>query len=495
MKHLLVETKSGKIQGFEEHGLTKFLGIPYAQKPVNELRFKRARKAEAWGGVLQADRYGDAAPQFDHGRYQGSEYCLTLNIVRKAEDDKLPVFVWIHGGGFMTGCASDPLYAGESFARDGILYVSIQYRLNVLGFFNFSIYQGCEDFETNRGLSDMVIALQWIHENIEAFGGDSENITVGGESAGGSAVTALLAVTAVRGCFQKAIAESAVCNCVTTLERTRENMDLYMEGMGWTQKDLGRLRTMPAEEMIPGVMHVSAKHQYKNPGIFLPGPVIDDLLPVRPLDAIRAGSARGVKLLIGTNLHEGTMFVHPENTGFPNSWEMVREMFIKNGNENGYADIQRYYLRKDFDRDFGDVFVHFATDYAFEMPAVKAALAQREYGDTYMYRFEFLPKSAAENGMLVSHAFELPCVFDVRKHEFSRLFFEGETQEASDRIVGDVHRPWVNFIKSGEPDPENWPLFEGVCGPVRVFDRRTRTEQMDRSDMMAVWGDLRFYEE
>ena len=94
MKHLLVETKSGKIQGFEEHGLTKFLGIPYAQKPVNELRFKRARKAEAWGGVLQADRYGDAAPQFDHGRYQGSEDCLTLNIVRKAEDDKLPVFVW-----------------------------------------------------------------------------------------------------------------------------------------------------------------------------------------------------------------------------------------------------------------------------------------------------------------------------------------------------------------------------------------------------------------
>lgn len=495
MSRLLVETNSGKVQGFEERGLIKFWGIPYAQKPVGELRFKRARKIDPWKGVLQADHYGDAAPQFDHGKYQGSEDCLTLNVVRRAEGNKLPVFVWIHGGGFMTGCASDPLYAGESFARDGILYVSIQYRLNVLGFFDFRIYPGCEDFETNRGLSDMIAALQWIHENIKAFGGDPENITIGGESAGGSAVITLMATPAVKGYFQKVIAESALCNCVMTQEQARENMDLYMEGMGWTQRDLVKLRTMPAEEMLPGIGYMSARHQYRNPGIFLPGPVIDDLLPVRPLDAIRAGSARGVKLLIGTNLHEGTMFVHPENTGFPNSWEMVREMFIKNGNEAGYADVQKYYLREDFDRDFGDVFVHFATDYAFEMPSVKVAVAQKEYEDTYMYRFEFLPKSAVDNGMLVSHAFELPCVFDVREHEFSRLFFEGEPQETADCIVRDIHTPWVNFIRSGSPDPGRWPSFEGLHGPVRVFDRKTRTDRMDRCDMMRVWGDMRFYED
>lgn len=495
MNHLLVETKSGKIQGFEEHGLAKFLGIPYARKPVGELRFKRAKKVEAWEDILQADHYGDPAPQLDHGHYQGSEDCLTLNIVRRIEGNKLPVFVWIHGGGFMTGCASDPLYAGESFARDGILYVSIQYRLNVLGFFDFRTYPGCEDFDTNRGLSDMVMALQWIHENIEAFGGDSGNITIGGESAGGSAVVTLMAVPTVKGYFQKVIAESALCNCVMTLERARENMNLYIEGMGWAQEDLIKLHTMPPEEMLSGLVYVSNKHQYKNPGMFLPGPVIDDLLPVRPLDAIRAGSASGVKLLIGTNLHEGTMFVHPENTSFPNSWEMVREMFIKNGNESGYEAVKKYYLRKDFDRDFGDAFVHFATDYAFEMPSVKAAMAQKEHGDSYMYRFEFLPKSAMENGMLVSHAFELPCVFDVREHEFSRLFFAGETPETADRIVSDIRTPWINFIKTGEPDPDNWPLFGGICGPVRVFDRETRTEQMDRSDMMRVWGDLRFYED
>ena len=266
-----------------------------------------------------------------------------------------------------------------------------------------------------------------------------------------------------------------------------------IEGMGWTEKDLQKLRTMPVLDMIKGLDNVSAKHQYKNPGIFLPGPVIDDLLPERPIDAIRKGSAKGVKLIIGTNLHEGTMFVHSENTGFPNSWEMVREMFEKNGNADGYEAIQAYYSRTDFDRDFGTPFVHFATDYAFEMSSVKVADAQRQYGDTWMYRFEFLAESAKKNGMLVSHAFEMPCVFDVEDHPFSHMFFDGEAPEVCRRIIDDVHTPWVNFIKTGNPGAE-WPTFEGFMGPVRVFDRQTRTEAMDRTELMKVWGDMRFYE-
>ena len=222
--------------------------------------------------------------------------------------------------------------------------------------------------------------------------------------------------------------------------------------------------------------------------------MIDDLLPERPIDAIRKGCAEGIRLIIGTNLHEGTMFVRPENTNFPNSWEMVKEMFDKNGNSEGYEAIKAHYLRDDFDRDYGTPFVHFATDYAFEMSSVKVADAQRKYGDTWMYRFEFLPESAKHNGMLVSHAFELPCVFDVADHPFSRLFFEGEAPEVCRRIVDDVHKPWVRFIKTGDPGAE-WGRFEGFKGPVRIFDRETRTENLDRTDMMNVWGDMRFYED
>ena len=228
--------------------------------------------------------------------------------------------------------------------------------------------------------------------------------------------------------------------------------------------------------------------------MFLPGPVIDDLLPRRPLDAIRDGSAEGIRLIIGTNLHEGTMFVHPERTGFPNSWQMVRQMFEKTGNEAGYDRIHSYYSRNVFDRDYGNEFVHFATDYAFQMPSLKAAEYQRKHGDVHVYRFEFLPGSAVKNGMLVSHAFELPCVFAVQDHFFSRLFFSGEDPETCGRIIDDVHTPWVNFIRTGEPDPEHWPSYTGYQGPVRVFDRQTRTEKMDHRELMDVWDDMRFYE-
>ena len=491
---LRIETASGAIQGFEENGLCKYLGIPYAEKPVGPLRFKRCVPVKPWKGTLNACQYGKPALQLSRNGAEGDEDCLTLNIVRPREGDILPVFVWIHGGGFMTGSAGDSLYSGESFARDGVVFVSIQYRLNVAGFFDFNTYAGCEDFETNRGLSDMATALQWIHANISAFGGDPNRVTIGGESAGGVAVLMLMATPSVRGCFQQVIAESALPNCVMTTQMARQNMDLYIEGMGLCKSDLPRLKTMPAAEMLSGMTRVTHGHQYKNPGIFLPGPVIDDLLPERPIDALRKGCAAGVRLIIGTNLHEGTMFVSPEHTNFPNSWEMIQEMFEKNGHAGDYERIRAYYSRRDFDRDFGSAFVHFATDYAFEMPSVKIADAQRHFAPTWKYRFEFLPESAKHNGMLVSHAFELPCVFDVPDHPFSHMFFEGESPETCRRIVDDLHKPWVNFIQTGEPLPGEWPCFAGYTGPVRIFDRQSRTEKMDLTEFMETWKDMRFYE-
>ena len=492
--NLLIETHSGSIQGFEENGLYKYLGIPYAEKPLGELRFKRCVPVKPWQGVLNADHYGESSLQLGGNGPEGGEDCLTLNVVRPKEGENLPVFVWIHGGGFMTGSANDTLYSGESFARDGIVYVSLQYRLNVLGFFDFAAYPEGKDFETNRGLSDMVTALRWIHDNIASFGGDANRVTIGGESAGGAAMMMLMATPAAKGLFQQVIAESGIANCVMTLKTARRNLDIYLEGMGMTAADIPKLKTLPAAELLRGMTRMNNEHQYRNPGIFLPGPVIDDLLPERPIEALRKGCAEGIRLIIGTNLHEGTMFVRPENTNFPNSWEMVKEMFDKNGNSDGYEAIKAHYLREDFDRDYGTPFVHFATDYAFEMSSIKVADAQRAHGDTWMYRFEFLPESAKKNGMLVSHAFELPCVFDVADHPFSHMFFDGEAPEVCRQIVDDVHKPWVRFIKTGDPGAE-WGRFEGFKGPVRIFDRETRTENLDRTDMMNVWGDMRFYED
>lgn len=518
MEEYIVQTKAGAIRGYKRNGIVEYLGIPFAEPPVEKLRFKRSIPKRPWTGVFDAKEYGPESVQFDEGRNKGSEDCLTVNVQRPDSGERdLPVFVWIHGGGYNTGAASVPLYNGISFAREELVFVSFQYRLNVLGFYDFTTYPGCEDFDSNCGLSDQILALKWVHENIAAFGGDPEHVTIAGESAGGASVTNLLAVPAVKGMFQQAIIQSGLPNCVMTHRMQRENIDLFLEGMGWTEADLPRLRTEDPFTFLPGNEYMAKKQQYKNPGMFLPGPVQDDLLPVRPIDAIRGGSAAGVKLIIGTNMHEGTTFVHPENTGFPNSWTMIAQMLEANAHADAIPDVVGFYhpsARDSFilfqtdgkeqgkfpvtmgDRRQigGDPFIRFATDYAFEMPAIKVAMGQKQHTpDVWMYRYELVTKSGNETGWKASHAFELPAMFANHDFHFSRFVFDGEPEEVFERISGQMHGDWTRFVKTGNPNPE-WDCFEGADSPVRIYDRETRTERLDRRHLMQVWGDMRFYE-
>lgn len=489
MQHI-VNTNYGKIQGYERRGMIEFLGIPYAKPPVGELRFKRAVECDKWEGVFDAKEYGPKSMQLENEKVVGSEDCLTLNIQRPLDGDKFPVLVWIHGGGYNTGAASDSLTDGLPFVEDGICYVSIQYRLNVLGFYDFTTYPGCEDFDSNCGLSDQIMALKWVHENIEFFGGNPEDVTIMGESAGAATVTNMLAVPSVKGYFQKAISESSLPNCVMTHETARENIDLFIEGMGMSVEDLPKLKTMDAAEFQKGNTYVAMKHQYKNPGMFLPGPIQDDLLPVRPIDAIKAGSAKNVKLLIGTNLNEGNMFVHPENTSFPNSWNMVEEMFEKNNNSAGFEDIKKYYKEFKF-----DCFNKFATDYAFEMPAIKLAINQSKYNDVYMYKFQYVTKMGRESGMGACHAFELSLVFKDKDFEFSKAVYGEEDQNVVDSAADQMHRDWVRFVKTGAPDGQNWSTFTDAKSTVRIYDTEASTEVLDRTELLDVWKDMRFYEQ
>ena len=521
MKDYIVSINSGKVKGYERDGFIEYLGMPYAKPPVGKLRFKRSIPVDPWDGVFDAKEYGDVSVQFDEGKLIGSEDCLTINVQRPAgEGENLPVLVWIHGGGYNTGSASCPLTDGRCFAENGIVFVSLQYRLNVLGFYDFTTYPGCEDFDSNCGLSDQILALKWVHDNIAAFGGDPENVTIMGESAGGASVVNMLACPSVKGYFRKAIAQSGLPNCVMTHETARENISIFLEAMGWTEENMAEhLMNDDPFEFQKGNTAVAEKHQYRNPGMFLPGPIQDDLLPVRPIDAVRNGSAEGVKLIIGSNMHEGTMFVHPEKTGFPNSWAMVAEMFEKNGHSPEIPEIISYYqpsakdkfskfkageefscdaipdLKEEYRTEGGDPFIAFATDYAFQMPALKIADAQKNFGDVWMYRFEFVSKSGEETGWKASHAFDLPCMFANTDFGFSHFLFDGEPEEVVNYMIDSMHRPWVNFVLTDEPDPENWPRFTGYDSPVRIFDRVTHTEQLDRTDLMNVWKDMRFYED
>lgn len=518
MAEYIVETNAGKVKGCERNGIVEYLGIPFAEPPIGALRFKRAMPKTPWSGVYDATEYGPAPVQFNEEEVKGSEDCLTLNIQRPMEGKDLPVFVWIYGGGYNIGAACEPLHNGAAFARDGLVFVSIQYRLNVLGFYDFTTYPGCEDFESNCGLSDQILALRWVHENIQAFGGNPNLVTIAGESAGGASVINMLAAPSAKGFFQQAIVQSGLPNCVMTHQGAREHISLFLEGMDWTEKDLYKLRTDDPRTFLKGNEYVIQKNQYRHPGMFLPGPVQDDLLPVRPIEAIRGGSAESVKLIIGTNMHEGTMFVRPEDTGFPNSWTMIVEMLEKNHHAESIPSVVGFYhpsakdafvlfkpnqtfadaaappVAGDYRQIGGDPFIRFATDYAFEMPSIKVAVSQKQHTpDVWMYRYELVTKSGIETGWKASHAFDLPAVLDNRDCKFSRFIFDGEPDEVFDQIAKEMHGDWVRFAKTGEPNPD-WGRFEGADSPVRIFDRETKTERLDRRHLMQIWGDMRFYE-
>lgn len=494
MEHI-IEIETGKLRSVEADGIVSFLGIPYAEPPVGALRYKRAVPKEPWSGVLDATKYGAKSVQFFNDENQGSEDCLTINVKRPVDGDNLPVLVYIHGGGYNTGSASDPLLYGDEFVKKGIVYVTFQYRLNVLGFYDFRSYPGCEDFDSNCAVSDHILAMKWIQENIRAFGGDPDRVTISGESAGGTSVTLLMATPGAKGTFSQAISSSGIHNGVFTSEMQKKHVELLMEGMGWTENNLKDLKTIDPFIPLKGHEFGAKMHQYRYPGIFLPSPIIDDLLPDRIIESIAAGSAKGVKLVIGNNHDEGTFFVRHENTNFPNSWEMVEEMFAINGHSAAYPRVKAYYEQYSV-REVNGInwsFIQLATDHAFQVPALRVAEAHRQHGEVYNYRFDFAPKKAQDVGMFASHALDLTYEFGTPDKGFGKFLHEGEDPEVIRRITEEMHMAWVDFVKTGKPAGDQWPLFEGWRSPVRVYDRETRTEVIDRTELIQVWDGLNFY--
>lgn len=498
MSDYIVKTTSGKVKGYEREGLAEYLGIPYAKPPVGELRLKRA-VPNSWDGVFDAKECGASAVQLNEEGLTGSEDCLTLNVRTPLHAQNLPVFVFIHGGGYNTGSANTPLYEGKAFVRKDIVYVALQYRLNVWGFYDFSAYPEGKEFDSNCGISDQILAMQWIHDNIAAFGGDPNRITIAGESAGGTSMVALMAAPTAKGTFQQVIMSSALPNAFFSKEMSKEDTDLFLEGMGWTAEDIPKLKEVDVFDVIKGNEYMAGKHQLKNPGIFLPSPVIDDLIPKRPMDAIRDGSAADVKLLISNNRHEGTMFVQAENTNFPNSWEMLEEMFKKNGHADVLPAFKAYYEPHNEKQvnGVGMGFIDFATDYAFQVPAVQIAKAQKKYNDVWMYRFDFASDFMTEIGLMAGHAMELTYEFDEKYFGLMAEEMERPQKDIVCRLSEEMHTAWVEFIKNGDPMQGQWPQYEdkdGV-GMVRCYDKETTIKELDRSEIMKLWDGLKFYQE
>ena len=311
-----VETTEGRIQGVSQGGINVFRGIPYARPPVEGLRFRRPQRHTAWSESRDATRFGPAAPQnadpLDHlwGGFPVAphEDCLTLNVWTPGLDDsRRPVMVWLHGGAFVIGSGSEYWFEGTRLARRGdVVVVTINYRLGVFGFLDLSETEGKEYEESgNCGLLDQVAALEWVRENIERFGGDPQNVTIFGESAGAVSVSCLMAMPKARGLFHRAIAQSGGPNLVRSRDVSHAVARAFLKSLGI--RDVDRLRSVPMRTLLKAQARFLKTNEFGGDAVF--GPVVDgDTLPERPLHAIRSGSARNVALLAGATRDEARLW-------------------------------------------------------------------------------------------------------------------------------------------------------------------------------------------
>jgi para-nitrobenzyl esterase len=316
-----ISTADGVVRGHRGRRVARWRSIPYAAAPVGDWRFRAPQPVVPWRGVRDATAFGSAAMQHRAGARIGprriqptSEDALTLNVVAPTSRSAKarPVLVFIHGGGYLIGTSALGLYSGARLAIGGdVIVVSLNYRLGAFGYVDFGEFATAErPFEANLGLRDQVAALRWVQRNIAAFGGDPDNVTIFGESAGAHAVLSLLATPAAEGLFHRGIAQSAPADWGMNTDDARAFARRCIEALGATPDTAAEaLTTASANDIRRAVDQISGQVLRERPGLFPIGPVVDgDCLPQAPIDAITSGNAHQVPLIIGTNREEGALF-------------------------------------------------------------------------------------------------------------------------------------------------------------------------------------------
>ena len=336
----VVDTAYGPVRGFDDGKVKAWLGIRYAKAPVGELRWRAPEPPSQWREVADATAVGQVCPQptdpkipLDLGGQQGED-SLVLNIWAPSASepgDRKPVMVWAHGGAYVLGSANQPLYQGRVLASEGdVVVVTVNYRLGAFGFLDLSAFSSATGlrFDTNLGLRDVLFALQWVRDNIAAFGGDPGRVTLFGESAGGGIVTTLLASPAAEGLFSAAIAQSSPATSIYDAERSRGVAGQVLDRLKIEPDDIGRLGDAPLGAILAASKAVFNAVPADTPGTLAFTPVVDgDLVPDYPVKLAREGRTHPVPLIIGTNKHEAALFRWMKSPLMPITPEAIRAMF------------------------------------------------------------------------------------------------------------------------------------------------------------------------
>jgi para-nitrobenzyl esterase len=487
-----VAVDSGTIEGFTRDGVHRWRSVPFARPPVGPLRYRAPRPAEPWRGVRYCHGFAYCAPQdrkytlLGVGKFQPmSEDCLTLNVVapETPSDEPLPVMFFIHGGGYILGSSATPIYDGASMARRGCIYVSANYRLGALGCRDLSALSTPENpIEDNLFLRDLVTALQWVRNNISVFGGDPDNVTIFGESAGAHAVATLLATPGAEGLFARAISESPASGMAGPPDVAAAFAADLVGALG-VEPRAGAAAVMSARpaELLEALNTVMRRGMQEMRGAFVVGPTYDtEFLPKDPVQAMRDGTAHRVPLIVGTNADEGRLFTRFLQL-LPMS-EPAIDLLLADSDVDSRDRITNAYPGY----PSPSACIRLGGDFAFGTAAWQLAGAHSRHAPTYVYRYDYAPRAFHWSGLGATHGTELLAVFDVYRTRFGSLMTAAADRRSARRVSNEVQGRWRAFSRTGEPG-DGWPAYTEQERAVMVFDRRSHLEYDPNADRRRAW--------
>lgn len=505
-KHPILNPPCGSVQGQFKKGVSSYKGIPYAMPPVGERRFKAPEPMPPWQEVRDCSKHGSSSLQMggitvdSPNTYQmdgKSEDCLFLNVWTPATSstERYPVYVFIHGGAFSSGSGSEILYDGGRMAQEGVIVVTLNYRLGALGFLATRGLLEEAGTTGNYGLLDQIQSLRWIQQNIATFGGDPNQITIGGQSAGAYSVTALMLSPLASGLFHQAIIESGSIFSISAfsvlnrgdMEKTLDNGKLFCDlyGIDDSKDGLADLRKLPGD--IFAALSMVKSNQSTVPNAFGFWPVYDGVvLPKDPVAALKNGEINKVNVLVGYNTNESTLFIKGHtNLGIfqmlcyhifgPENAPKVMNYFFVDDNHSPLERAQEIY-----------------TYSAFLIGMVMMAKEYAHLGlDVYFYNFDYDPAILKIVGLNTAHGMELPFVFGngIGQHRTTKI----------SNLSWIMQQSWVNFIKFGNPNFKNeykgqiiWPKFDPENKYIMVFDARLSSKNLPNQDDLNFLEQLMF---
>jgi para-nitrobenzyl esterase len=504
----IANTKYGKLEGEFTNGMYVFKGIPYAEQPVGDLRWLPPQPSKKWDGIKPAKKYGYISPQNvmplaanipgmpDFSADKQNEGCLYMNIWTPGLDDaRRPVIFWLHGGAFIIGAGNEPfLENGTLVKRGDIVLVSINYRMGAFGFMNLKeITNGKIPATGNEGLLDQIIALDWVQENIAAFGGNPDDITVAGFSAGGMSIGDLLGMPKARGKFRKTVNRSGSTNTVTPLKNAVEGAEQFLKLLNVSPQDTAALRNLSTQQLLDAQEKLGAIMREKRGAMTPFAPVVDgDVMPDFPIELIKKGSAKNIIVMAGNTLDELKISTgmdpnmrNLDEAGLlnrlnhllsaeiaPDIIEVYREALKKRGNSASPMDI------------LGTI----NSDLMFRIPTIRLVEAQRDSG-VPAYNYYFTYKSPAMGGMLGSmHGLDSPFLFGALDANFT-----GDGPEQQDLALK-MQDSCIAFVRTGDPSCKTagkWPVY-GKDRQTMIWDIHPHVEAAPYEAERKAWDAFEF---